>query len=199
MSKAGIGFVVSLSLLGLLAAGLLWYVTGIIPQPGRIVSEGQAQIGGPYHLEDQNRRQVSNGDFRGRYQLIYFGYSYCPDVCPTTLEAMAQALSELGARGSLIVPIFITVDPVRDTPAALKSYLAAFSPRFVGLTGNQSQISIVEKEFHVYAQKRSLSSGGYAMDHSSEIYLLDHDGRLAAYYSGSISSQKLADDLRAKI
>lgn len=198
MSKAGVAFVVCLSLLGLLAAGLLWNATESIPQSGRVISEGQAQIGGPYHLEDQNGRQVSNGDFRGRYQLIYFGYSYCPDVCPTTLEAMAQALSELGTRGSLIVPIFITVDPVRDTPAALKSYLAAFSPRFVGLTGSQSQISIVEKEFHVYAQKRSLSNGGYAMDHSSEIYLLGPHGRLAAYYSGSILPQKLADDLRAK-
>jgi protein SCO1/2 len=198
MSKPHIAFVVGLSILGLITAGLLWYAAKVIAEPGQVISEGQAQIGGPYHLKDQNGKQVSNGDFRGRYQLIYFGYSYCPDVCPTTLAAIAQALYQLGAGASAIVPIFITVDPARDNPAVLKSYLAAFDPRFIGLTGNQNQISAVEKEFHIYAQKRSLSKGAYAMDHSSVIYLLGPEGRLIAYYSGSISPQKLAEDLRAK-
>lgn len=198
MSKARIVFVACVLILGLIAAGLLWYATENIPRPGQVISEGQAQIGGPYHLKDQNGKQVSDGDFRGRYQLIYFGYSYCPDVCPTTLATITQALSQLGTGQSLIVPIFITVDPARDTPAVLKSYLAAFSPRFVGLTGNQSQILAAEKEFHIYAQKRSLSNGSYAMDHSNVIYLLGPEGRLVTYYSGSVSSQKLAEDLRAR-
>lgn len=199
MSKLRIVIVVSLSFVCAIVAGMLWFAASEIAGPGQVVSEGQAQIGGPYHLRDQNGKQVSSADFRGRYQLIYFGYSYCPDICPTTLTIMAQALSQLGVDGNSIAPIFITVDPARDTPAVLKPYLAAFSPRFIGLTGNESQISMVEKEFHIYAQKRSFPNGTYAMDHSSVIYLLNPEGRLVAYYSGSISPQKLTEDLRTKI
>ena len=145
----------------------------------------------------ENRRQII--DFPGQYQLIYFGYTYCPDVCPTTLGVIAEAMSRLGTDAARVVPIFVTVDPARDTPQVLKEYVAAFGPRFVGLTGNQTQISAIEKEFHIYAQKRLLSHGAYAVDHSNVIYLMNPEGHLSAYYAGPILSQDLANDIRAKL
>ena len=199
MSRASIASVLCLTIVGLVAAVLLWRATENMPAPGRVVSEGQAQIGGPFELIDQNGKAVSNAEFRGRYELIYFGYSYCPDVCPTTLAMMAQALSRLGSDRRLIAPIFITVDPGRDSPQVLKPYLAAFSSRFIGLTGDKREISAVEKEYHIYAHVRPLPHGSYAVDHSNVIYLMDKAGRFAAYYPGTISAQDLANDLRAMV
>src|SRR6516164_2070638 len=110
-----------------------------------------AMVGGPFQLTDQDGKPRASGDFHGKYMLIYFGYSNCPDVCPTTLAVMAQALDKLGADANRIVPVFITIDPEHNTPAILKQYMAAFGPRFVGLTGNPTQIAAVEKTYRVYA------------------------------------------------
>ncbi len=137
------------------------------PGLGNSVITGQATVGGPFRLTDQTGKTVSDADFRGRYMLIYFGYSFCPDVCPTTLGVMAQALDKLGADSSRIVPIFITIDPARDTPKVLADYMKAFGPSFVGLTGSDAEIKAVEKEYRVYAAKRPLDNGNYGMDHSS--------------------------------
>lgn len=152
-------------------------------------------IGGPFTLVDQNGVTRHDTDFHGRLMLIYFGYTFCPDVCPTTLTMMSDALAKLGPAGAPIVPIFITVDPARDTPKALKTYLAAFGPSFVGLTGAPADIATVAHEYRVYYGKRALKGGGYAMDHSGEVYLLGPDGTLLGFYDPPIDGKALAEDL----
>ncbi|MGH6829447.1 MAG: SCO family protein [Rhizomicrobium sp.] len=181
------------------AAGLLWHESQMLPGLGRTVITGRMAVGGPYALTDQNGHLRSSADFAGHYQLIYFGYTFCPDVCPTTLALMAAALDKMGADKNRIVPIFITVDPDRDKPSVMKKYLAAFGPRFVGLTGTRSEIAKVEREYHVFAQRQPLASGNYAMSHSSVIYLLGPDGRLVSVYDNLASPEDLAKALKRQI
>lgn len=188
-----------LLLVAAMAGGLIWHESENVPGLGKTVTSGRVEVGGPYTLTDQNGKTVSSADFHGKYQLIYFGYSFCPDVCPTTLGVISQALDKMGVDQNRIVPIFITIDPDRDTPAVLKNYMAAFGPRFVGLTGSQAQITPVEKEYRVYAKKQPLASGGYGMDHSSVIYLMGPDGRLVTFYDELVSPDQLEKDLKAKI
>jgi cytochrome oxidase Cu insertion factor (SCO1/SenC/PrrC family) len=189
-----------LLLVAAMAAGLIWHESENVPGLGRTVTSGAIAVGGPYVLTDQNGDKRSSSDFRGKYQLIYFGYSFCPDVCPTTLGVMSQALDKMGVDANRIVPIFITIDPARDTPGVLKSYMAAFGPRFVGLTGTPAEIAAAEKEYRVYAKKTPLDGrGNYGMDHSSVIYLMGPDGRLVSFYDELISPDALEKDLRAKI
>jgi protein SCO1/2 len=190
-----------LLLIAAMAGGLIWHESENVPGLGRTVTTGQAQVGGPYTLTDQNGEKRASGDFHGKYQLIYFGYSFCPDVCPTTLAVMAQALDAMGADSRRIVPVFITIDPERDTPDMLKKYVAAFGPQFVGLTGSPAEIAAVEKEYRVYAKKQPLGDGknGYGMDHSSVIYLMGPDGRMVTFYDELVSPEALTKDLKAKI
>ncbi len=132
--------------------------------------------------------------------LIYFGYSFCPDVCPTTLAMIGDALEKLGPRRSRIVPIFITVDPARDTPAQLRSYLKAFGPGFVGLTGHAKAIAKVAGDYRVYFKKQPLPGGGYGMDHSTVIYLMGPDGRFVTYWDDTaVGPDRLAEELRARL
>jgi cytochrome oxidase Cu insertion factor (SCO1/SenC/PrrC family) len=182
-----------------LAGGLLWHESETVPGLGRSVITGQADVGGPFRLTDQNGKAVSDTDFRGRYMLIYFGYSFCPDVCPTTLSVMAQALDKLGGESRRVTPIFITIDPERDTPQVLGDYMKAFGPNFVGLTGSAAAIKDAEKKYRVYAVKKPLEKGGYGMDHSSVMYLMGPDGKMISFYDEAISPDDLAKDLRQKI
>ncbi|HWX89300.1 MAG TPA: SCO family protein [Rhizomicrobium sp.] len=182
-----------------LAGGLLWHESETVPGLGRSVITGQADVGGPFRLTDQNGKAVSDADFRGRYMLIYFGYSFCPDVCPTTLGVMAQALDRLGGESRRVTPIFITIDPERDTPQVLGDYMKAFGPNFVGLTGSAAAIKDVEKKYRVYAVKKPLEKGAYGMDHSSVLYLMGPDGKMISFYDEAISPDDLAKDLRQKI
>jgi len=181
------------------AGGLLWHLSEAVPRLGHAIVSGQIAVGGPYVLTDQDGRPRSSADFRGTYQLIYFGYTFCPDVCPTTLAIMAAAMDKLGPAQARIVPIFITVDPERDKPAVLKKYLAAFGPRFVGLTGSPEEIAQVEKEYRVFAKKQPLGGGNYGMDHSSVIYLMGRDGKLVSFYDEAASPDDLAKALREKL
>lgn len=189
------------------AAGLLllWQARrgNEVPVLGKVVSTGTAAVGGPFTLTGQNGARVSSSDFRGRYMLVYFGYSMCPDICPTTLAVMADALGKIDPAGKKIVPVFITIDPERDTPKVLDTYMKAFGDQFVGLTGTPDQIAAVEKEYKVYARKEPLDpkkglAGGYGMDHSSVIYLMGPDGKLVSFYDELIPAAKLEADLRAK-
>jgi cytochrome oxidase Cu insertion factor (SCO1/SenC/PrrC family) len=182
-----------------LAGGLLWHESETVPGLGRSVITGQADVGGPFRLTDQNGKAVSDADFRGRYMLIYFGYSFCPDVCPTTLSVMAQALDKLGGENRRVTPIFITIDPERDTSQVLGDYMKAFGASFVGLTGSAAAIKDVEKKYHVYAVKKPLEKGSYGMDHSSVLYLMGPDGKMISFYDEAISPDDLAKDLRQKI
>lgn len=188
-----------LLLVAALAGGVLWHESEKVPGLGRVVSTGRADIGGPFQLTDQSGKRVTDKDFRGRYMLIYFGYSFCPDVCPTTLAVMAQALEKVGDRSRRVAPILITIDPERDTPKVLEDYVKAFGPTFVGLTGNAAEIKDVEKKYRVYAVKRPLEGGNYGMDHSSVIYLMGPDGKLVSFYDEAISPDDLAKELKQKL
>ncbi|HEX5181902.1 MAG TPA: SCO family protein [Allosphingosinicella sp.] len=159
-----------------------------------------AAIGGSFTLTDQNDHVVRDTDFAGKYRIVYFGYTHCPDVCPTDLATIAQALKSFGesdpARAARIAPIFITVDPQRDTPAEMKNYLAAFSPRLIGLTGTPAQIADVEKKFVVYARKGDVQpGGGYAMDHSRQIVLQGTKGEPLALLPDDEGPKAMAAEL----
>jgi cytochrome oxidase Cu insertion factor (SCO1/SenC/PrrC family) len=188
-----------------LAGGLLWHESELVPGLGKSVITGQADVGGPFRLIDQTGKSVSDADFRGRYMLVYFGYSFCPDVCPTTLAVMAQALDKLGPeRARRVVPVFITIDPARDTPKVLGDYMKAFGPSFVGLTGSEAAIKDAEKKYRVYAVKKPLDpskgmKGGYGVDHSSVLYLMGPNGKLVSFYDEAVSPDDLAKDIRQKI
>jgi len=188
-----------LLLVAALAGGLLWYESEKVPGLGRVVTTGQADIGGPFRLIDQNGKTVTDKDYPGRYKLIYFGYSFCPDVCPTTLGVMAQALEKLGSDARRVVPVFITIDPERDTPKVLADYMKAFGPDFVGLTGSADAIKDVEKRYRVYAVKQPLPGGNYGMNHSSVLYLMGPNGKMVSFYDEAISPDDLAKDLKRKI
>ncbi|HVW73972.1 MAG TPA: SCO family protein [Rhizomicrobium sp.] len=186
----------------LVAAGLgafLWFEGDRVPRMGQTLVSGQIAVGGPYALTDQDGKPRASTDFAGKYQLIYFGYTFCPDVCPTTLALMGAALDRLGPTQDRIVPVFITIDPERDTPEVLKKYVAAFGPRFVGLTGTPDEIAKVEKEYRVYAKKGPVENGTYAMDHSSVIYLMGPDGKLASFYDEATTPEDLAQKIKAKL
>jgi protein SCO1/2 len=187
-----------LLLVAALAGGVLWYESSRVPGLGRIVTTGAADVGGPFSLTNHNGKTVTDRDFRGRYMLVYFGYSFCPDVCPTTLGVMAEALQKAGGKAQRIAPVFITIDPERDTPQVLGEYMKAFGPQFIGLTGSPAAIKDVEKKYRVYAAKRPLDKGGYGMDHSSVLYLMGPDGKMISFYDEAISPDELAKDLRAK-
>jgi protein SCO1 len=180
--------------LALVASVALWRMGDRAEPAG-----GTASVGGPYTLTDQNGALRSDRDFRGRWVLLYFGYTFCPDVCPTTLAKMSAALGKLGPQADRFVPVFITIDPERDTPSVLKTYLAAFGPQFVGLTGKPSDIAHVAHIYRVYYAKHPLAGGNYAMDHSSVIYLIDPNGNFVKAYDDEVSVRQLADDLKKQL
>ncbi|MEJ0027751.1 MAG: SCO family protein [Rhizomicrobium sp.] len=200
MRRISVILIPVLLLLALLLGAALWRVSDTLPGLGRVVGTGTPAIGAPFALTDQDGRTRRSAEFRGRYMLIYFGYSYCPDVCPTTLAMIGEALAKLGSRQDRIVPIFITVDPQRDTPAQLKTYLKAFGPQFVGLTGDARAIAKVAGDYRVYFKKQPLPGSGYGMDHSNVIYLMGPDGRFVTYWDDTaIGPDKLAEELRARL
>ena len=154
-------------------------------------------VGGPFKLVNGNGQTITDRSFRGEYMLVYFGYTYCPDVCPTTLNEVAGALDKLGPKAKLIQALFITIDPERDTPAIVSQYAAAFTSRLMGLTGTQTQITKVEREYHVYAAKHVTGPGpnDYSMDHSSFLYLMGPDGRFVAPIPAGDAAEESAREL----
>ena len=162
-------------------AGLLGWMRFAAP-PAPQGNLAGASLGGPFTLTDQNGQSVREADFAGRYRLIYFGYGFCPDVCPTDLALLGRGLKAFeasdAARGARVAPIFITIDPQRDTPAALKPFVAAFHPRLVGLTGTPDQIAAVARAYGVYAKRMETGDPeNYLMDHSAMVYLYGPDGK----------------------
>jgi cytochrome oxidase Cu insertion factor (SCO1/SenC/PrrC family) len=165
--------------------------------PASAPSVGSALVGGPFTLTDQTGKRVTDKDLRGRYTLVFFGFTYCPDVCPSALQVMAAALDKLGPQGQKITPLFITVDPERDSPAQLASYLKSFHPRLVGLTGTPAEIEAVTKAYRVYVKKVAdpKSSAGYTFDHSAIIYLMGPDGAYRAHFTHATSVDAMAERL----
>lgn len=169
----------------------------VTEQRGFFSTESGPAIGGPFQLTDQNGRKRSSEEFRGKLMLIYFGFTYCPDVCPTALTVVTTALDQLGDQADAVVPILITIDPERDTAAVLKDYVAQFSPRYMGFTGSESEIAQVAKLFRVY-YARAPGSGGapYLMDHTSLLYLMDQNGRFATHFTHNNRAEDIVAAVR---
>ena len=151
-----------------------------------------ADIGGPFALVAPDGRTVTDTGFRGKWMLVYFGYTQCPDACPTALTSIAAALDLLKTRRDTVAPIFITVDPARDTPPVMGHYVALFDKQITGLTGTQEQIDRVTHEYRVYAARHPTRDGGYTMDHSSIIYLMDPQGRFDSVLDGAANPEDIA-------
>ncbi len=161
-------------------------------------STGKALVGGPFSLVDHTGKEVTDADFRGRFMLVYFGFTYCPDICPSGLQVMSAALDQAGAKADQITPIFITVDAERDTPAQLAQYVPSFHPRLVGLTGSPEQVAAALKSYRVYAKKVDdpKSSAGFTYDHSSIIYLMDRQGNYVAHFTHATPVERIAERLK---
>ena len=155
-----------------------------------------ASMGGPFTLTDQNGRRVSDRDLAGKYRLIYFGYTFCPDVCPVDMQVIGAGLrrfeAEDPARAAKVQPIFITVDPQRDTPEQLKGYAENFHPRLIALTGSAAEIAEVARAYKVFYQPVKQADGEYLMDHSSIVYLMGRDGRYVTHFGGNLTAEKMA-------
>ena len=157
-------------------------------------------IGGPFTLIDHNGKVRSDTEYRGKLLLIYFGYTYCPNVCPTDLVAISEAIDSLGAAGEAIQPIFITVDPERDTPAHLADYVSSFHPRLIGLTGSPAQIREVALSYKVYyAKVKDERSEDYAIDHSGLFYLIGRNGEYLGFIPPLTSPDRLIEILRLQL
>jgi protein SCO1 len=164
------------------------------PQAGSLM--GTAAIGGPFKLTDQNGHSFTDADLKGEPFLVFFGFTHCPDACPTTLLELSDVLDKLGGDADKVRVLFITIDPERDNASALKDYLSAFNSRLVGLTGDLSAVATVAKAYHVYFKKVPLDGGDYTMDHTAIVYLMNKDGRFVTPFSLKRSPQDAADDLR---
>jgi protein SCO1/2 len=181
----------------LLAWGALWWSGMDVARLGAAGLATSVSVGGPFALTDDHGNAVTDQTYRGRWMLVYFGYTFCPDVCPTELQTIAGALDKLGPNAKSVVPLFITVDPERDTPQALANYVKLFDDRLIGLTGTPEQISTVARAYRVYyAKVTPKDSTTYLMDHSSFVYLVGPDGKLRALFRPGESVQELADGIR---
>lgn len=172
------------------------------PSPSSTAAPAQAVIGGPFALQDGTGKTVTQADFAGKYMLIYFGYTYCPDVCPTSLQTMANALSQLPPeKVAKVAPIFISVDPDRDTPQSVGQYVTHFYPTMVGLTGTPEQVAAVAKAYRVYYAKvvdkndPDSASKTYLMDHSAITYLMGPDGTFISHFSHDATPDQMAHKL----
>ena len=179
-------------------------ISGLFLPQGNLVGgvklTGTPLIGGPFHLVDEEGRARTDADFRGKLMLIYFGYSFCPDLCPTTLATMGQALDKLGSDASQVAALFITIDPERDTPEHLKGYAEQFGPGILGLTGRQEDIAEAAHGYKVYYRKAETKDGTpYLMDHSSVVYLMDRDGRYLANFGIDVTPDDLVRAIKSRL
>jgi cytochrome oxidase Cu insertion factor (SCO1/SenC/PrrC family) len=158
---------------------------------------GEALIGGPFTMTNQDGKRVTDKDFLGRYMLVFFGFTYCPDICPTELQVMTAAIAELGEAGKAIQPVFVSVDPERDTPANVKAYVENFGAGLMGLTGSADDVAAIAKAYRVFYQKvPGASAADYTLDHSSIIYLMGPDGKFRKHFTYTTDPKQLAEGLR---
>jgi protein SCO1/2 len=162
--------------------------------------EGREPVGGPFDLVDHAGRRRTDADFRGKLVLLYFGYTHCPDVCPTELQALSLALDMLGPAGEAVQPLFISVDPERDTPSHLADYVTAFHPRLVALTGPDTAIRKVAIAYKAYfARSAATRDGDYGVDHTGFIYLVGKDGRYLGFLPPGSSPEQIAEAVRERL
>ena len=179
----------------------LWPRPDAPPVPGQPVGEREANLlGGAFTLTDQNGVRRSDSEFRGKHMLVFFGFVNCPDFCPTALYTISQAMEKLGADADRFVPVFISVDPERDTPETLKNYAQNFDKRVVMLTGTPAEIAAVAKAYRVYYAKRQQEkTGTYTMDHSVFIYLMDPAGKFVTHFRHAVPPDDLAAALKKRL
>ncbi len=160
-------------------------------------SSGEALIGGPFTMLNQRGETVTDRTYAGKYTLLFFGFTFCKDVCPTELQVMTAAFAQMGADADKITPLFISIDPDRDTPAVMESYVSSFDKRLQGLTGSPQQIAAIAKAYHVFYKKipNPDDPKDYEMDHSSILYMMGPDGKFLKYFAYSTDAKGLADAL----
>ena len=187
------------ALIATVSAGVLVLIAGLLiglafRDQAKGVAGGPlaAAIGGKFSLIDQNGKPFTDADLKGKWNLVFFGYTHCPDVCPTTLNDLSLALEQLGAKGKNVGIVFISVDPDRDTPAALKSYVESFGGPIEALTGPADAVAKAAADYKVYYAKHPRSDGGYDMDHSALIYVMDPEGRFTATFTPDDNADKVA-------
>jgi len=173
----------------------------LMSSPVRLKTTGEALIGGPFTMLNHRGETVTEKSFAGKPMLLFFGFTFCPDVCPTELQVMAEAMKQLGSRGSDIQPIFVSVDPERDSPAVMADYVAAFGERFIGLTGSAGQVQQMSATYRVYYAKVENKDAphAYTMDHSSIIYLMGTDGKFLKHFTYSTDAKALAEGIAAAL
>jgi protein SCO1/2 len=189
----------ALLVLSAFLAGLVVFLIVFLVASGQLGvggGRGSSAIGGPFRLIDQHGSQITEQDFQGRPFLVFFGYTHCPDICPTTLFDVSELMRALGKDADRTGALFITVDPERDTPAMMKEYMSSFDPHLRGATGDQKAIDAAEKAYRVYAKKVPAEHGDYSMDHTALVYLMDKQGRFVAPFSLKRRPEELAAELR---
>jgi cytochrome oxidase Cu insertion factor (SCO1/SenC/PrrC family) len=177
-------------------AGLVWHWDTRQVQ----TSAGEALIGGPFTLTNQHGERVTEQDFAGRFMLVYFGYTFCPDICPTSLTVISAALDELPeAQTERVVPILITVDPARDTVEQLAAYAPLFHPRLVALTGSEEEVRDAAQSYRVYYHVPEEEGDGYLVDHSTFVYLMGPDGSYRTHFGIDASPEAMAEAISREI
>jgi protein SCO1 len=180
-------------------AGLLLFSSVFLIVAGRspvTLPASVATIGGPFSLIDQDGKPISDQDLKGKPFLLFFGFTHCPDVCPTTLFEVSEILRALGPDADRVAALFVTVDPERDNAAVMKDYLSSFDPHLRGVTGSPEAIAAMERDYRVYAKKVPLEGSEYTMDHTALVYLMDKEGRFVAPFSMKRKAEEAAADLR---
>jgi protein SCO1/2 len=176
---------------------LAFATAGVLLMGGATAGEEpEAPLNGHFALSALDGKQVSDADFRGKWLLIYFGYTFCPDVCPTTLSQLGTALDELGPKAKDFQAVFITLDPARDKTSVMQEYMKSFNPQIMALRGDPEDIETAAKSYHVYYRPRALGNGQYTVDHSSYIYVIDPKGKFKELLTGDLPGHPLVDDLR---
>jgi protein SCO1/2 len=183
-----------LFLVGLIGLGVGFFV--FKPQPAIQTS---ALVGGPFALVDQDNRPVTDADLKGKPFLVFFGFTHCPDICPTKLFEISQVLKAVEKDQPDLSALFVTVDPERDTPDVMKRYLSSFDPRIRGLTGDQVAVDAMVKAYRAYAKKVSLDGGSYTMDHTSLVYLMNGKGAFATSLAMAKTDSEIADEIRRNL
>tara|TARA_R110002050_G_scaffold33975_5_gene86069 strand:- start:2137 stop:2775 length:639 start_codon:yes stop_codon:yes gene_type:complete len=197
--RYGLWFLVTIAAL---VIGGAYFVRTIGFREPPSVTTGEAAIRSELSLIDHNGNRVTEADFLGRWQLVFFGFTYCPDVCPTTLAYMANVLDRFGGEVEQVAPIFITVDPSRDTPEVMAEYVQAFHPKLVGLTGSEAAVAAAAQSFRVYYEKmeEETAPDGYLMAHSGHIYLMTPEGRFEdVFREADQSAEDMATDVLARM
>jgi protein SCO1/2 len=184
-------------LIGAIAGAAVLALTGNGSGPA-VATSGKALIGGPFTLIDQNGKTVTDQDFRGHFMLVFFGFTHCPDICPAELQVMSQSLEALGPQAEEVVPIFITLDPERDTQAVMDAYVKNFGSRFVGLTGSPEAVAAAAKAYRVaYAKfQEDPASSDYSVDHSALVYLMGRNGEYVTHFAYGTPADKMTETLR---